>query len=153
MGTCKDNPLGGPLFVLTHLKALRSTTSHFPTCLFLTIVDDLGPPSFEIHSTYKYLVIELCDISIYVQPHKCVTLSPFDLPIDFAPMVLFNILLDGIKVLGIPFGFSSFASFFNKIFFLLKTVNCVNFPLRIGDVQMTYGILICYLVQCPSFFL
>jgi hypothetical protein len=62
-------------------------------------------------------MIELHDTRLYVQPHKRVTLSPFDLPIDFAPMALFNIPLGGIKVLGIPFGFSSFTTFFDKRFF------------------------------------
>jgi hypothetical protein len=48
MGTCQGDPLGGALFVLFHLRALCSIISHFPFCLFPSIVDDIhiiGPPS------------------------------------------------------------------------------------------------------------
>jgi hypothetical protein len=31
---------GGALFVLAHFRALRSITSHFPSCLFPSIIDD-----------------------------------------------------------------------------------------------------------------
>jgi len=39
---------GGALFALAHFKALRSIVSHFPSCLFQSIVDDthiIGHPS------------------------------------------------------------------------------------------------------------
>jgi hypothetical protein len=36
MGTHQGDPLGGPLFVLTHLKALPFIASHFPI-LFISI--------------------------------------------------------------------------------------------------------------------
>jgi hypothetical protein len=41
MGTRQDDPLGGALFILTHLKVLCSITNHFFSCLFLSIVDDI----------------------------------------------------------------------------------------------------------------
>jgi hypothetical protein len=47
MGTYQGDPLGGALFVLAHFKALRSTTSYFPFCLFSSITYDIhiiGPP-------------------------------------------------------------------------------------------------------------
>jgi hypothetical protein len=48
MGTHQGDPLGGPLFTLVHFKVLCSTASHFPSCLFPTIVNDIyiiGPRS------------------------------------------------------------------------------------------------------------
>jgi len=47
MGIHQGDPLGGALFALAHLKALRSTTNHFPYCLFPSIANDIhiiGPP-------------------------------------------------------------------------------------------------------------
>jgi hypothetical protein len=47
MGTHQGDQLGGALFVFTHLKALSSIVSHFPSYLFPSIVDEIhiiGPP-------------------------------------------------------------------------------------------------------------
>jgi hypothetical protein len=40
MGTYQGDPLGGALFILTHFKALHSTSSHFHFNLFPFIIDD-----------------------------------------------------------------------------------------------------------------
>jgi hypothetical protein len=79
MGTCQGDLLGGALFTLVHFRALRSTTSHFPSCLFPSIVDDIHIicPSFIISSTYEHFQTELCAIVLSIQPHKCVAWSPF----------------------------------------------------------------------------
>jgi hypothetical protein len=37
MGIHQVDPLGGALFALAHLRALHSTTNHFPFCLFPSI--------------------------------------------------------------------------------------------------------------------
>jgi hypothetical protein len=53
MGTCQGDHLGGALFSLVHLKALYFATSHFPSCLFPSIIDDIhtiGPlPLYHLH--------------------------------------------------------------------------------------------------------
>jgi len=53
MGTHQGDPLGRALFVLAHLKTLRSTTSHFPSYLFPSITDNthiIGPiPLYPLH--------------------------------------------------------------------------------------------------------
>jgi hypothetical protein len=41
MGTCQGDFLGGILFTLAHFKALCCTVSHFPSCLFSSIADDI----------------------------------------------------------------------------------------------------------------
>jgi hypothetical protein len=40
MGTHQSDFLGGALFALAHLRALHSIVSHFPSCLFPSIVND-----------------------------------------------------------------------------------------------------------------
>jgi hypothetical protein len=48
METHQNDPLKSALFTLTHFATLHSTASHFPSCLFPYIVDDIhiiGPPS------------------------------------------------------------------------------------------------------------
>jgi hypothetical protein len=48
MGTRQGDLLGGALFALAHFRALHSTISHFPFCLFPSIVSDthiIGPLS------------------------------------------------------------------------------------------------------------
>jgi hypothetical protein len=48
MGTHQGDLLGGALFALAHLRALHSTVSHFPFCLFPSIINDthiIGPLS------------------------------------------------------------------------------------------------------------
>jgi hypothetical protein len=56
MGTRKGDPLGRALFALTHFRALHSIASHFPSCLFPSIVNDIHiitPPSI-ISFTYEH---------------------------------------------------------------------------------------------------
>ncbi len=54
------------LFEVTHFKVLHSTTSHFPSCLFLSITNDtdiIGPFSI-ISSTYENFQIALYVIGL-----------------------------------------------------------------------------------------
>jgi hypothetical protein len=69
---------------------------------------------------------------------------------NFDNPTMFNIPSEGIKVLGVPLGTSSFTSFFMKDV-LLEDVQCVDLLLRMGNVQVTFGILIHCLVQQPSY--
>ncbi len=82
MGTHESDPLGGAtitlthqgdfsgktLFTLTHFKALCSTTHHFPSCLFPSIVDDthiIGPLSI-VSFGYEHFQTKLCAIGHYI---------------------------------------------------------------------------------------
>jgi len=61
---------GGALFVLAHFRALRSITSHFPSCLFPSIIDDahiIGPPSV-VSFAYEHLKTKLYVIGLFIQP-------------------------------------------------------------------------------------
>jgi hypothetical protein len=56
------------------------------------------------------------------------------------------------KILGVPLNTSSFISSFIK-YTLFKDVRHVDLLLRFGDVHVTFGILIHYFVQWPSYLL
>jgi hypothetical protein len=56
METYQNDPLKSALFALTHFRTLHSIASHFPSCLFPYIVDDIhiiGPLSI-ISSAYEH---------------------------------------------------------------------------------------------------
>ncbi len=58
----------GALFTLAHFKALRSTTSHFPSCLFPSIVDDthiIGPLSI-VSSAYEHFQTKFHPIGLSI---------------------------------------------------------------------------------------
>jgi hypothetical protein len=86
-------------------------------------------------------------IGLSIQPKKCVTWAPLVLSPNFDTLSQFNTPLEGIKVLGVPLGTSSFKSSLIKNT-LLKDVRHVDLLPRLGDVQITFGILThCYAQQ------
>jgi len=147
MGICQGDPLGGALFALAHFKALGFTTSHFSSCLFPPIVNDthiIGPFSI-VSSSYEHFQTEFCVIGLSIQPQKCVTWSPFGLPLDF------NTPSQRINVLEVPLGTLTFTSSFIRDA-LLEDVRHVDLLLKMGDVHVAFGILTCFM-QCPLYFL
>jgi hypothetical protein len=69
MGTHQNDPMGGALFTLTHFKTLHSTTSHFPSYLFSSIIDHIhiiSSPSIMSY-TYEHFQIELHAINLIIQ--------------------------------------------------------------------------------------
>jgi hypothetical protein len=56
MGIHQSDPLGEALFTLAHFRALHSTTNHFPSYLFPSIINDthiIGPPLI-VSSAYEH---------------------------------------------------------------------------------------------------
>jgi hypothetical protein len=76
-------------------------------------------------------------ISIFIQPHKCIAWSLFCLLPNFITPSKFSTPLQGIIILGIQLGISSFTSSFIKNA-LLKDVQHIDLFLRMGDVQVTW---------------
>jgi hypothetical protein len=155
MGTYQGNPLGGALFTLTHFRALCSTTRHFHSYLFPSIVNDthIIRPLSIVSSAYEHFQTKFHVTGFFIQPHKCVAWSPFGLAPNFntqCPNLPPNQLR--IKVLGVPLCTSSFTSSFIKNA-LLKDVQHVDILLKKGDVQVAFGILTHYFMQWPSYFL
>ncbi len=153
MGICQGDHLGKALFVLAHLKALHFIANHFPSYLFPSIINDIhiiGPPSI-ISSTYEHFQIELCAIGFFY-----LTLEMCNMPLVLSPNFntpsQFNTPLEGIKILGVPLGTSSFKSSFIKNI-LLKDVWHVDLLLRLGNVRGAFGISIHCYAQHPSYLL
>jgi hypothetical protein len=82
MKTYQGNLLGGALFALVQFRALHSTTSNFPSCLFPSIVDDIHiiSPFSIVSSAYEHFQTELHAIGLSIHPSKCVTWSSSSLP-------------------------------------------------------------------------
>jgi len=72
---------GGALFTLDHFKALCSTFNHFPSCLFPSIVNDTH--FISLLWIVSSSLWTFCVIIFSIQPQKCVTWSPSNLPPNF----------------------------------------------------------------------
>jgi hypothetical protein len=88
----------------------------------------------------------------FIQPKKCVAWSLFGLPLDFETPSQFNTPSKGIKFLGVPLGTSSFKSSFIQNT-LREYVWHVDLFLKLGDVQVTFGILTHCYAQRPLYLL
>jgi hypothetical protein len=73
--------------------------------------------------------------------------SPFSLPYDFFPLVNFYTPLNGIRVLGFPFGYFSFTSPFLQDI-LNNNVHHIKLLSTLGDIQMIFGIF--FIMFCPK---
>ncbi len=97
-------------------------------------------------------ITEFYVISIFIQLYNRVAWSPSGLSLNFDTPIQFNTTLEGINVLGVPLGTSSFtSSFINDA--LRKDVRHANLFLKIDDVQVVYGILTHCFMQQPSYIL
>ncbi|KAL2610010.1 hypothetical protein R1flu_028583 [Riccia fluitans] len=81
-GTHQGDPLGGALFALGHLRALRTMASEHPLCLFPSLADDthIVGPLEAIVPTFHTLEDHLLAVGLTVQPTKYVAWSPSGLP-------------------------------------------------------------------------
>jgi hypothetical protein len=102
--TCQGNSFIEPLFALAHFLVLQCSTRVFPSFVFICLV--VIPLAFE------HFVSQLAYVGLLVQPHACTSWSPSSLPFNFPPLVDFCCPSDGITVLGIMFGSTSFISYF-----------------------------------------
>jgi hypothetical protein len=76
-------------------------------------------------------------VGLFVQPYKCLAWVSSSLPHG---SVKFYYPLDGVKNFGVPFGSTSFASFLlQKV--LDEDVQHVNMFLKLGDIQVVFGII------------
>lgn len=131
--------LGGLLVSITLFWMLWVTTIQFFSSLFPTMANDthiLGL-SFEVTSTFEFLAYQLQAICFSMQPHKCITWSPFNFLVDFKTPFSFNIILVAVKFhFKTPFSFN-IALVGVEVYF--KTPFSFNIPL--ANVKVL-GILI-----------
>jgi hypothetical protein len=84
-------------------------------------------------------VFQLAYVGLLLQPHACTSWSPSSLPFNFPPFVDFCCPSDGITILGIMFGSTSFISYF--LWYALDENVCHvdAFP-KLKDIQVAFGI-------------
>ncbi|KAL2620674.1 hypothetical protein R1flu_000879 [Riccia fluitans] len=106
--------LGGALFALAHLHALRTTASKHPLCLFPSLADDthiVGPPEAVVPA-FHTLEGHLSAVDLNVQPTKCAAWSPSGLSSSLSLPPGFSLPSAGLRVLGAPIGSDSFQASF-----------------------------------------
>ncbi|KAL2644887.1 hypothetical protein R1flu_012474 [Riccia fluitans] len=140
-GTRQGDTLGGALFALAHLRALRTMASKYPLCLFSSLADDthiFGP--FEaIVPAFHTLEGHLSAVGLIVQPTKCVAWSPFGLPSSLSLPPGFSLPSTGLRILGAPIGSDSFqASFVGDA--LEVDVSIIHQLSLLGNPQVAFGL-------------
>ncbi|KAL2629302.1 hypothetical protein R1flu_013988 [Riccia fluitans] len=78
LGTRQGDPLGGALFALAHLRALRTMALEHPLCMFPSLADDthIVGPSEVVLPAFHSLEGHLSAVGLTVQPTKCAIWSP-----------------------------------------------------------------------------
>ncbi|KAL2613433.1 hypothetical protein R1flu_025125 [Riccia fluitans] len=106
MGTCQGDPLGGALFALGHLCALRSTTVDHLLCIFPSYVDDtyIAGPVDAVLLTFHTLQDQLSSVGLTIQPAKCTAWCPQGLPPSFSLPQGFGVSTSGQRILGATLG-------------------------------------------------
>jgi len=78
-------------------------------------------------------------VGLIVQPCKCLAWSLLGFPLGFSPPFGVYYPLNGIRVLGLPFGSASFSFSFLQVV-LNEDVRHVETFLKLKDVQVAFGI-------------
>jgi hypothetical protein len=90
-------------------------------------------PTHVISFDFDHFAFQLVSMGLFCQPRKCLAWVPSGLPLGFIPLVDLWCPLDGIRILGVPCGFTSFAfSFLQEV--LGEDVWHADVFLRLGDV-------------------
>ncbi len=123
-----------------------------PSCIFPLLVDDthiLGLTSF-VPFSFDHFAFELTLMGLVVQPYKCITWSPSNLPLGFSPHWVFRV----------PFGYVLFSSSF--LWDTVDEVFCHGDVLsKLGDVHVIFWdlismfcvetLFICFVFSCPFY--
>jgi len=105
LGTKQGDPLGGPLFPLTHYQVFLETIMQTPQLCFSILVDDthiMGTMS-EIVFAFDHLLIQLTLVGLKVKVSKCKLWSPYGLGINIPHGYI--LVTNGLCILGVPMGF------------------------------------------------
>ncbi len=142
MGICQGDPFVRVFFMLVHFHTLCCASWVSSLCLFPSLVDDthIFDPTHVISLVSDHFVSHLASMGLIVQLCKCLAQASSNLFLWFIPLVEFYAPFDGIKILGVPFGFASFAfSFLQEV--LSENVRHVDVFPRLRNVQVAFDIL------------
>jgi hypothetical protein len=95
----------------------------------------MDPPSI-VSFAYEHFQSEFYVIGFSMQPHKC-DVGHLSVSFDLNTPSQFTTPLEGIRILGVPLGITSFTSTFIKNV-MLEDVRHVNLFPRMGDVQIAF---------------
>ncbi|KAL2612956.1 hypothetical protein R1flu_024648 [Riccia fluitans] len=112
--TRHGDPLGGALFALAHLRALRTMASEHSLCLFPYLADDthiVGPPEAVVPA-FHTLEGHLSVVGLTVQPTKYAAWSSSGLSSSLSLPPGFSLPSVVLRVLGAPIGSDSFQASF-----------------------------------------
>jgi hypothetical protein len=86
----------------------------FPCCFFISLVDDnhILDLAHVVSLAFDHFASQLVSVGLSIQPCKCLAWAPSGLPFWVYSLAKFCCPLGGIKILGIPFGFTFFTSSF-----------------------------------------
>ncbi len=73
LGMKQGDPLGGPLFALTHCRAFLKTITQAPKCVFPSLVDDTHIVGIvnEVVLTFDHLLTQLALVGLKVNVSMC----------------------------------------------------------------------------------
>ena len=165
-GTRQGDPLGGPLFALGHLGALKTTRSLHPSVHMPSIADDtyiLGSEE-DVGRAFLTFKNELRRRSLTVKQEKCTLLIPptvrvvgEDQPAVSSASSNFDgvdVTQAGLKVLGCPLGEESYAESFVAGYMDKKEKGLDLLP-KLNDSQIAHQLLLkcfnarpIYLIRC-----
>jgi len=109
----KDDLFTRLIFSLAHFHALSYFLGVFSLCVFPSLANNthiLGL-THVVSLAFDHFDFLLASMGLSIQHHRCSTWIPSNLPPKFVPLTKFCCPPHGIKILGVPFGFTSFVFF------------------------------------------
>jgi hypothetical protein len=137
VGTHQGDPLIRPLFALVHFH----TNLHCSSRVFPPLADDthIFGLAHVISFVFDHFFFSWLLWGCLFNPASA-RFASFSLPLGFIAPTKFYLPHDGIVILGVPFGYTSFTSSFLQEVLIEDVWHANVFP-RLKDVQVAFGIL------------
>ncbi|KAL2632598.1 hypothetical protein R1flu_004077 [Riccia fluitans] len=154
VGTRQGDPLGGVLFDLGHLRALRATVPQHLDCIFPFCADDTHIVGLvdQVLLAFHTLQDQLASVGLTIQPTKCTAWSPHGLPPSLSLPEGFRVSTTGLRILGAPLGPDSFVQTYAVETLQEALQSLHNLPL-LADPQVAFGLLVHYFARRPLYLL
>ncbi|KAL2650793.1 hypothetical protein R1flu_018921 [Riccia fluitans] len=146
--------LGGALFALGHLRALRATVLQHPNCIFPSYADDthiVGPVD-QVLLAFHTLQDQLASVGLTIQPAKCTAWSPHGLPPSLSLPKGFYVSTIGLRILGAPLGPDSFVQTY-AVETLQEALQSLHDLPLLADLQVAFGLLVHCFARRPLYLL
>ena len=144
-GTRQGDPLGGPLFMLGHSRALKAVSAKFPEVLFPSLADDthiLGPGHL-VGPAFLCFKEELAKLNLSVKVDKCEIYGrnlQGEVPDLGSTFLGVPASEEGMVVLNNPIGTPEFVAAQLEVILQGKLAGIQELP-RLGDSQVAFSLL------------